>query len=284
MRPLDRLVSVVATSVLAATALAGCSVLFPFGPKVSADGKPAVGSCWTSTFDTVQNDANWTSGPPVACAFRHQLYTFGVTSVYSKKATWATSDGSVDDLIDEDAWNACTRLWGDFLPDVDSGGRISQYYFLPSEAQWKKGARWVRCDVGVLRTGSNFQSPDLAALPANISVLTSQAKKTPDLFADCVLTTDRSGDTGPYDDPHATVADCTGDYQWRFESSFRVPGDQSDPYPSDDVLSRELQSQCGDAAEAAQQRWTGYVPTADDWANGNHWGECWYYRDKVPQT
>jgi len=214
----------------------------------------------------------------------HELFTYAIASVYSTQSSWATAAGDVEESIASDASSHCYQEWSRFLPSIDPGDRLSSYYFLPSKAQWKKGARWVRCDVGVLKTGSLFASPELAELPAKISVLKKQVTATPDLFGDCVLTTDPSGRTGPNDDPRATVADCTGSYQWQYDTSFRVPYDDGTPYPTDSAWSQLEQTFCGADADAAARKWIAYIPTSAQWNSGERWGDCWFYRDAPPST
>lgn len=285
-----RAVVVSASAIALVVAVAGCTA--PVNPKPTdstASSSPpsasaSAGDCWVSGFASASRGKEWRGGRPIPCVLPHQLFTYGIVSVYSTRSSWATADGDVDDTIASDASSHCYQEWSRFLPSIDPGTRLSSYYFLPSKLEWKKGARWVRCDVGVLKSGSSFASPELARLPANISVLKKQVKSQPDLFGDCVLTTDPSGSTGPYDDPKATVADCTGTYQWQYDTSFRVPYDDGTPYPTDEQWSTIEQSSCGVDADSAGRKWTTYVPTSAQWTSGERWGECWFYRVAVSSS
>jgi len=211
----------------------------------------------------------------VPCSLGHELYTFGVASVGSDAHSWKSSAGQVDAEVERLAEGACDTKLADLLPDVTPGARLSEFLFFPPVTAWTAGARWVRCDLGVERAGSLVATPQLAKLPPDISTLVKQAAQTPDLFDDCITTTDPSGDTGPYDDPLATVADCSRDHQWNYQGYFRIPEDPDAPYPTSDQIHSFLQQQCGNAAEAEGRRWVGYLPTPDQWASGERFGECW---------
>ena len=280
-----RIMLAVATSVALVTALSGCTALGSFIPHTtSASAKPAVGDCWTSTVEAAAKAAAWTAGGAVACASRHQLSTYAVATVKSSAATWQTSDGDLDNEIASDASEACNKKFRGEFTGAPLGSRLTVFFFVAPEDQWKKGARWVRCDVAVFKTGSLYTRPDFASLPPDISTLQKQLESTPDLFADCVTTTDPSGQTGPLDDPDAVVADCTQHYQWRFESAFTIPSQTGDPYPDDDALTQVTQSECGDAADEDGSDWVAYVPSRGDWVSGNRSGTCWFYADTIPET
>lgn len=277
----------IAAAIVLAGSLAGCSTISTLVSHLRSETqKPTAGQCWSSNYEEAQTAADWNTGP-VSCSQSHQLYTFAVVSVTSSASSWHNSAGDLDDSIATDAYQACDKKLAVFLPTVVPGGRLSEFFFVPSDRAWKQGARWVRCDIGVLKAGSSFASPAFAALPSSISVLLRQAQSEPDLFADCVNTTDPSGKSGPYDDPKATIADCTGDYQWKYESEFPILDDDTGDaaYPSDEVFNAQSQKKCGDAADAAERGWIAYTPTEKQWTNGNHSGECWFGQAAAtPQT
>jgi hypothetical protein len=155
---------------------------------------------------------------------------------------------------------------------------------VPSVAQWKAGARWIRCDIGLFQVGSLFASPTLDQLPPQIDSLVQLVTSNRDAYGDCVTTTDPSGQTGPYDDAKAVIADCTQDYQWRYILNYTMPGDPGSAYPSPAARSAVEQTECGDAAEAAGRQWLTYVPTESQWADGRRDASCWYSRDETPQS
>ena len=280
-----RLVLAAAMSVALGFVLSGCSALGTFLPHTfSASAKPAVGDCWTSSVDTAVQAATWTAGGAVGCGSRHQLYTYAIITVKSSAATWRTSGGNLDDGIATDAYQACEKKFSGAFVGTPESGRLTRYFFVAPEDQWKKGARWVRCDLGVFKTGSLLDAPAFASLPPEISTLEKQLESTPDLFATCVTTTDSSGQTGPLDDSKAVIADCTQNYQWRMESTFTIPGGQSDPYPDDNALNAVTQTDCGDAADEAASGWIAYLPTRDNWVTGDRSGSCWFLAEPAPET
>lgn len=272
-----------ALALIATSALAGCAPLASIFPRVgSGTSKPAVGDCWRSTYSAVTNDTSWTGGGPVGCAVSHQLFTYAIATVSSTAPTWGDGSGAIDDTINHDAVHACHVKFTSLIHLLPPDARLVEYFFIAPEASWNRGARWVRCDLGVYQAGSSFDHPTLATLPAQISVLVRQAKSTPDLFADCVVTSDPSGNTGPYDDPKATIADCTkNSYQWRMQNFFDLG--LSDVYPSDDQISAVGELRCGKQAPSDND-WITYVPTEEQWSSGDHIGECWFYRDPAPQA
>ena len=280
-----RLALAAAASVVLACALSGCGALGTFLPHtLSASAKPSVGDCWTGTVKTADQAAAWTAGGAVPCAAKHQLITYAVVAVKSSAHSWRTSDGNLDEKIATAANRSCDAKFWKTFPEAQDGGRLTRYFFVAPESQWKKGARWVRCDVGVYKTGSLVENPEFASVPANVAALQKQLESTPDLFANCVTTTDPSGATGPFDDPDAVIADCTQDYQWRFQSSFIIPETTDGAYPSDDAFNTVDQSKCGDAADADGSDWVVYVPTKPQWAAGDRGGSCWFLGGTKPQT
>lgn len=279
-----RIVFGAAISIALASVLSGCTALGSVFPHTtSASAKPAVGDCWVSSFDTAERAAAWTAGGAVGCASKHQLSTYAVVTVTSSAATWRTRDDNLDSKVATDASRACDKKYFAAFADAPEGGRLTRFFFVAPESQWKRGARWVRCDIGVLRTGSLSASPSFASLPTDIATIEKQVESTPDLFATCVTTTDPSGQTGPLDDPKAVVADCTQDYQWRFESTFIIQSKQSDPYPDDDALNAAAQTGCGESAGAGSD-WIAYTPSRDDWTAGDRSGSCWSFAGTVPQA
>ena len=277
-----------ALATVCALILSGCAALLLFVPASSggssgssggsgSSAEPAVGDCWDATFTQAQTLANWSAGGQVACSGAHQLYTYGVAHVTSTASTWKTSDGNLDGTIATAANTACGTQFSSFVPStVPRGARLQQYFFVASEAAWAAGARWVRCDVGVLRVGSLSQNPTFEDLPARIATLVAQATASPDSFADCITTTDASGATGPLDDPNAVVADCTQDYQWQFMWELAFPDAAGAAYPNDDTISAFTQTNCGTPAAAANRGWIAYVPTAAQWDAGRRDASCWF--------
>jgi hypothetical protein len=134
-----------------------------------ARGRPAVGQCRVNGSHVVK-DAHFDDQPTVACTAPHGLETWRVVELpdpYGPAATYPADDAAHDQLSDA-ASDSCGRQRGphgggealEFLgvPFAEPAeGAVQQsvtpyhgYVFTPSPAQWDAGARWVRCDVGLL--------------------------------------------------------------------------------------------------------------------------------------
>jgi hypothetical protein len=112
---------------------------------------------------------------------------------------------------------------------------VSGYFFVPTEAQWREGARWIRCDRGVLATGPTLGNESFSALPTRISTLVNALTSDPLRFEFCV--------NSPFPDSATSNA---------ASSRLCLPGVTSD----DDV-------------------WMTYLPTKAGWAAGDREIDCW---------
>lgn len=276
-----------AASLVVAVTLSGCAAALLFVPHsthaAATSTSPSAGDCWTSTASIAASAANWTASAAVSCSTSHQLYTYAVASVTSSASTWQTASGTLDDTIATAGNTACRAQLDGFLGNIPTG-LIEPFFFVPSVSQWRAGARWIRCDIGLFLLGSPVAAPALDKLPPQIDTLVQQVTSHPDAYGECVTTSDSSGQTGPYDDPKAVLADCTGDYQWQYILDYDFPGESGSAYPSASDRSTVEQTECGDGADAAGRQWLTYVPTENQWADGRRDASCWYYRNETPQT
>src|SRR4051812_12392704 len=164
-----------ALSVGVLSVLSGCAGIGSFLPHtLNASVKPVVGDCWTSTVKTAGQAAAWTAGGAVPCTAKHQLLTYAVVSVKSSKSTWRTGDGNLDEGIATAANRSCDAKFWKTFPETPDNGRLLRYFFVAPNDQWKKGARWVRCDIGIFKTGSLAEAPVFAALPSSVVTLQKQ--------------------------------------------------------------------------------------------------------------
>jgi hypothetical protein len=101
-------------------------------------GPPEVGQCY-DTPDSVLPDAHDTTAP-TPCARPHTLETYDVLQA--------------DSPLDQEAIAAmgqrCAAAVDEFLGGDFQHTAVSIYYFAPTNRQQEQGARWVRCDVGVV--------------------------------------------------------------------------------------------------------------------------------------
>jgi hypothetical protein len=126
----------------AALAAPACLLLGGCLPLVGGSGEdaatPQVGQCY-DTPDAVLPDASDPTAP-VDCAEPHTLQTYAVLEPD------APLDAETMLRMDEQ----CTARIEDFLGGDFLHTAVSVYYFRPTREQQRQGARWVRCDAGVV--------------------------------------------------------------------------------------------------------------------------------------
>ena len=165
-----RLLGCVAAGFAVVLTLAGCSFIpNPFNESKSASSTtsnesggstgstvPKVGECWNATNSEADNWSDWQGQPSTPCSKSHTLYTYSIGTISGVSAnTWAKSASSdqTSTAVAARADDACSTAT--LLPKLGWTQQLVQgFFFLPSKAQWKAGARWIRCDVGVLAFGT----------------------------------------------------------------------------------------------------------------------------------
>lgn len=259
-----------------ALALAGCA-LFP--GATSATAKPAVGQCWNTTLDDAQNWATWGGAGPVACSATHSTYTFAVVKLGgSLPKDWATSSSNpqVTASLATKVSKACGSAFSKFLPALKwNQSLIQSFFFMPSQADWKAGAHWARCDVGALAYGTTLQKEALAPLPSKATTLVGDVKSHPAKYELCITTTAPASETGPLDDPDGVIADCRADPQWKLALEGPLPGNATAAYPTGTALSTGVNQICAKSVDGPDQTWSAYPPSESDWKSGDRTVDCW---------
>lgn len=147
--------------------------------------------------------------------------------------------------------------------------------FVPDSAQWAAGARWVRCDIGMIAFGSKYDDPALQNLPSIASIRRS-IETNPETFVHC--SNDPQGpNAGPYS-KDAVWANCEKDPEWMHVDGFQAPLDASHDYPSQAAMTAIYVNRCEDAWTNATHITFAYYPTRADWDNGDEAIECWVGR------
>jgi hypothetical protein len=126
------------TVVLSCAAVAGC---LPMVERADTpdESRPQAGQCY-DTPDAVLADAHDPT-PPVACSEPHTLETYAVLE----------ADGPLNRRTLAALDRRCVQRIHGFLGDDNfMQTAVSVYYFTPTRAQQADGARWVRCDAGVV--------------------------------------------------------------------------------------------------------------------------------------
>ena len=232
MSPLRSLSSVIGVIAVALT-LAGCTLLPGLNTAVPPAAKPVVGQCWNATESQAYDWSEWKGPGPTACTNSHVLYTYQVGTISGETASsWAApGDGTrLSDGVQTKAEDACDI--STLLPDEKWNQElINDYFFVPTEAQWKAGARWVRCDVGVLATGTTLDNESFTALPSKISTFVSAVSSDPVRFEFCLNSATPVAESGPLDNQDAVLADCKDSPQWRLALHGTFPDASAAPFP-----------------------------------------------------
>jgi hypothetical protein len=266
-----------AAAVLAAVALAasGCAAIENLGQHLEGlTTAPKVGDCWTTTFAAAQGSEDWEGVPAVSCAKAHESYTYAMTKLGTKFTykTWLESNGDIRPDVDKAAYTACMSEEKRILPGITTKeALLYPTYYIPSEAMWGAGSRWVRCDITQISVGSLVAKPKLAHLPA-FGTLVTTLKDHPQKYALCE---DDPASNGP-DGDQATYADCTGPADWSFVAALVMAGADGAPYPSAKALAALGAKQCATLKPPAGHTVFAEPPAKNDWTKyDDRELDCW---------
>lgn len=154
MRRTSVLVSVIALVGTAFTAAPGHARQDP------GFGQPGVGTCYQMSTKEL-GQASYGEGA-VDCLAKHTSQVIGVTYLPSGLSWRKASVARLGKIAQKDCYPAITTALGGTVElRAQSAYRLA--FFVPSKAQRKAGARWIRCDV-ILGVGP------LAALPPSYAL------------------------------------------------------------------------------------------------------------------
>ena len=282
-----RISAALATAALLLAGLGGCFLLpeeHAAGPTAhpSPTSSPdaaefAVGDCWTASYTQFSNWSSWYGKSAVNCNKDHQLYTFAVHDVLKGNEPPVDDQGSVTDLAYAQTTDFCgsqlQRLLG---VDLTRHSRLSFGYFLPRLDQWEAGARWVRCDLSILKPGSKILEPDLADLPSRISELADVINDSPNHFDICVNTGEGWTGYGPWESESAVYGYCEDDPEWVLHGSVAYPADLDAPFPGAEALNAYTSENCLGDVDPNQLGYS-YMPDEESWGYGQRQIECWFF-------
>lgn len=138
MRPIRSLTAVAALAcACAAASLVSGAPSATAGPSST----PTEGSCHQLTYQ--QAAAYSDPQAPVSCDGPHTTITVKVAIVRADTVRTDTAD--IARQIDARCWPAAAAAVGGWRNYMRSAYRW--YLFVPTEAEWSAGARWVRCDL-----------------------------------------------------------------------------------------------------------------------------------------
>jgi hypothetical protein len=256
---------VVVPVVVLALCLTGCFA--DSGPGTPAPDRsvPDVGACRVLTPADAARSSNSTD--PVPCDRPHTAQTFVVTSSPDRFA-----DASYDDrALASYAYRDCSRHFMRFTGADESLAMrtiLSWVWFRPTEAAWRAGARWYRCDV----IGGGDQTARYVDLPTRTKGLLLGRPK--DQWLVCAQGATVSG---------SVKVPCSHEHDWRAVTTI-VLGDADDPYPGDRTVQQRTRDFCSRSVGA----WLGYPVDYDfgyswfhtaEWSAGNRRSVCWAKTD-----
>jgi hypothetical protein len=274
-----RIAALAAVILVTSLATSGCAVatfVNQLGTRVSdAAAKPKVGQCWTATFADVSTTPTSGRTTPVPCAKAHQSYTVAVEAVSgSFTGSWVGTPGHVSDEVDAAAGTACVEAQKQLMPNLTRDAvLLVPTYKLPSVAAWERGARWVRCDVSEIETGSAIASPRLTALPTDFGTLIAQLSSTPKKFGFCA--DDPDGDKDGPTSTGAVYADCMGSPDWTRQLTETIPSNANGDYPALASIEAFATKVCSDKYRTKAVSTFYYYPSKSGWAGGDRILDCW---------
>lgn len=222
---------------------------------------PRLGSCRDLTAADLDERTN--DDAPVTCSARHTAQTFAVGTLPARTGT-KYDDPRHGRLV----YARCSEAFRRYLGADDSLAlriQLSWAWFRPSEAGWKKGARWYRCDV----VGGPEDAEVLKPLPKQLRGLLAKAGP-----AERWMTCSRGSTLAT-----GTKVPCSKPHDWRAVTAVKV-GLPDEEYPGDPVVRARSRERCSDWVGA----WSGYAPNYDfaytwyheaEWEAGNRRSVCW---------
>lgn len=215
-------------------------------PAAAAPAAPTVGQCHAMTWQEAAKSSD--PDPAVDCSRSHTSRTYAVLSVPS--TTRMTDLDALGRLVAR----RCDPVWERAVhPSIEQRllSSYTRFWFAPTTAQIRDGARWVRCDLALAG------GPTLAPLPAAQQPALGTAPH-PRNEARCYL-----GKRSGYQ-----VTVCSRSHQYRALSVFQGTGKR---YPSDAARFRMAQRGC---KPVAGRSWTTFNPTREQWRAGFRYFVC----------
>ena len=246
----------------AALLLSGCGDDVP----ASQTEAPRLGACRVLTPALVEEPSNDTR--PVPCTQRHTAETYAVGDLPE------TFEHAKYDDRELGAWayETCTDRFKQFLGADESlmmRTVVAWAWFRPTEAAWKDGARWYRCDV----VGGGEQSKEFVDLPTTAKGLLLGRPK--DSWMVCASGATVSGSVKiPCDQPH----------DWRAVTTIALDT-LGKKYPGDRLVEVTTRDFCSKSVGA----WLNYPIDYDfgytwfheaEWDAGNRRSVCWAKTDQ----
>jgi hypothetical protein len=251
------------------------------------------GRCWNEPYNSVSAWTSWQGADYVPCNEPHTTYTFAVQNLPARQASAFSAALSASQSeqaetaartqIREVAAEIC-RVELEYLVPTrgDQYSLITRFTFLPSDAEWQAGARWVRCDIGLLAQPEARAETQLVPLPSNITELAHSVQHYPRQYEVCLAASiSQSGAiSGPHGDSALPVR-CGDVGAWYFLASVPLGYAPESAFPGADALSRASTAACAQAMDESggfdTSMWWFY-PGEQGWADGQRTATCWVYQ------
>jgi hypothetical protein len=196
-----------ALAALVAVVLVGSALALVGGPAQARAAKkpvrPKVGQCRTTTYAQALNAAD--PRKPVPCSKPHRLKTFAVLTMpkgYTRSRQFTNKIGTF-------AYRNCLpRFWkalGGTHAQRDQTA-YGMWVFIPTKAEMRKGARWLRCDLAL--DGARADNTGFLAPLPNVGFPVVGNRPITDATRRCLNGAPRWFIT-PCSSPHAARADQT---------------------------------------------------------------------------
>ena len=202
--------------------------------------KPTVGSCHKLSYAQAYATSDTRSAVP--CSSGHTTLTVKVVELRDGRASIAAIGR---------CRTAMYRLLGGARPAAMTA--YSLFIFFPTRSEYNRGARWVRCDLALLKGPTK-----LAAIPA-----------TEDLALGAAPYERREALCGaPVRGGHSRVS-CAAHHSHVAKGTVKV---RSTSYPSRAVFTATANRAC--ARVSGSRRWLAFVPQESEWEAGNKYVVC----------
>ncbi|MCW2867495.1 MAG: Septum formation [Marmoricola sp.] len=249
-------------------ALTACASA-PLAPASSGERRggatPRLGACYVLAPEDTASPTS--TSPPVPCTQPHTSETFAIGTLPA-----STGDGYRDQAHGRWVYTTCEKAFEKFLALDESRAlrvTLSWAWFRPSEADWKDGRRWYRCDV----VGGTAEATSYQRLPRTARGLFRA--KPPEQWSLCAQ--------GP-----SVLASkklpCTRPHDWRAVTTVKL-GAPKAAYPGDRLVQVQSRDFCSDSVGA----WMNYPVDYEfgytwfheaEWKAGNRRAICWAKTDR----
>lgn len=247
-------------ALLAAASLAGTISIGAASVARATAVAPAVGDCLALDLQRVGSATEPVMF--VSCSSKHASEVFAVAAYPANAGAPSTIADRVWELFGSQCSSAVLAQWIKGFP-VNMATAISRNFTLPSDDQWRAGARWVLCRT--IRLGSSL-SP------------ISYAGALPKLFASTpllgwLLCTKNKPMTARWN----VSAPCSSGSVWLNIGGVDIVGQAGNPYPG--ALQKEADGKCAKAAKPVLAKGSPVLPVAalapkEDFVNGSPFAEC----------